>query len=288
MTATWHRAEGTGRGPLLDAAVARLAARRDTAPPLSSSLLERSEIWVRGDLVVWALPTPTAIMLVDIHVSDAEIAQVPRYLGELASDAGWHGEWRIAVVGEDPAMTALVDGVTALRVATKMSIDVAEVPDPVGIALRRMSDDEFAAYRATADEDYAQERFASGTEPTIEEARRVAAAQMLELLPDGSHTAGHGIWTVRDDRGVRVGMLWVSLSEPAGFIYDISMDESKRGRGLGTQTLRAAAAETRRAGLASLRLNVFGSNEGARRLYAREGYREREVEWKATIAAQAR
>jgi ribosomal protein S18 acetylase RimI-like enzyme len=164
-----------------------------------------------------------------------------------------------------------------------MRIAVAEVPQPSGIRLVPMDDGDFSAYRAVADEDYAQERFASGAEPTIEESRRVAAVQMAELLPFGPRTPGHRLWIVRDAEDVPAGMLWVQLGDGAAFIYDISMDEDRRGQGLGTQALRAAALETARAGLQTLALNVFGSNEGARRLYTREGYRETEVLWSVPI-----
>lgn len=112
-----------------------------------------------------------------------------------------------------------------------------------------------------------------------------AEASMARLLPDGLATPGQRLWTVCDDGGQAVGRLWVHLQEHRGFIYDIEMRESVRGQGLGTQTLRAAAAHTSEVGLRLLALNVFGSNEPARRLYAREGYTETEVIWSARTDA---
>ena len=103
------------------------------------------------------------------------------------------------------------------------------------------------------------------------------------LLPEGLQAPGNRFWTVRDDDDRRAGILWLHLRENLGFIYDFAIDEDRRGRGLGTQTLRAAAEETARAGLDVLALNVFGSNPGARRLYEREGYRITESLWSVPI-----
>jgi GNAT superfamily N-acetyltransferase len=272
------------RQGLLAAAVGRVfsaraaAERREIAVPE----MDRGEIWQADDgaVTVWAMPRAGAVVLADI---DGTAVSWPRLDG-LAAEAGWTGSWEFGSFAGEPRMSALAEEADARRVATKMRIDVADVPAPAGIRLVPMTDADFEAYRAVADEDYAQERFASGSEPTIEESRRVAAEQMVEYLPDGPGTPGQRLWTVHDEAGERAGILWVGFDDHAGFIYDISLDEDRRGQGLGTQTLRAAAAETAGAGLAVLALNVFGSNEGARRLYSREGYRETEILWSVPIA----
>ncbi|MFE6733608.1 GNAT family N-acetyltransferase [Microbacterium sp. NPDC057650] len=281
---TWVKiTDPTRRQVLLDAAVGRVFSARAAAERGDIAVPETDggEIWQTDDgaVTVWAMPRAGAVVLADI---DGVTVSWP-HLDDLAAQAGWTGGWEFGSFAGEPRMAALASEADARRVATKMRVEVAGVPAPIGIRLVPMTDADFAAYRAVADEDYAQERFASGSEATIEESRRVAAEQMVEYLPDGPRTAGQRLWTVRDEAGDRAGILWVGFDDHAGFIYDISLDEDRRGQGLGTQALRAAARETADAGLAVLALNVFGSNEGARRLYTREGYRETEVLWSVPI-----
>jgi GNAT superfamily N-acetyltransferase len=283
---TWIQAADTvRRRELLADAVARAYTAKALAEGTETLVPEKDdgEIWsTAGDTaIVWALPEKGRVVLADVHAPGLSAAVLWPLLDALATDAGWSGTWQFsACAGQEQA---LAEHVHARRVATKMRIAVAEVPQPSGIRLVPMDGGDFSAYRAVADEDYAQERFASGAEPTIEESRRVAAAQMAELLPFGPRTPGHRLWVVRDAEDAPAGMLGVHLGDSAAFICDISMDADRRGQGLGTQTLRAAAAETARTGLQTLALNVFGSNDGARRLYTREGYRETEVLWSVPI-----
>ncbi|MFE6994754.1 GNAT family N-acetyltransferase [Microbacterium sp. NPDC057659] len=282
---TWVQVTApTRRSALIASAVGRVFAARAAAERREIDVpeMDSGEIWQTDDgaVTVWAMPRAGSVVLADV---DGTAVSWPQ-LDALAAVAGWSGSWEFSSFEGEPRMAALATEAAARRVATKMRVDVAGVPAPAGIRLVPMTDADFETYRAVADEDYAQERFASGSESTIEASRRVAAEQMAEYLPDGPRTAGQRLWTVRDEAGEGAGILWVGFDDHAGFIYDISLDEDRRGQGMGTQTLRAAAAETASAGLAVLALNVFGSNEGARRLYAREGYRETEILWSAPIA----
>lgn len=287
---TWSSVTEPRRRELLRAAaervtVARAAAeRREIAVPET----DRGEIWATDDGVttVWVMPDEHTVVLADLLTNETDPMALWRQLEELAGTAGWTGVWNFSAHAGQQTMTALAAAAQATRVATKMRIAAVGVAEPEGIHLHPMDDADYTSYRADADEEYAQERFASGAEPTIDESRRVAAEQMLDLLPEGPRTRGHGMWVVRDHDGQRAGILWVHFGEAEAFIYDIAMDEGRRGHGLGTQTLRAAAVETVRAGADVLALNVFGSNEGARRLYAREGYRETESLWSVPIVAR--
>lgn len=280
-----HITEPVQRRALLTAAAGRVftaraaAERREIAVPD----IDRGEIWqtVDGAVTVWVMPDAGEVILADVDGATTDWS----LFDDLAAGAGWSGVWHFSAFAGQSHMAALAESANARRVATKMRVSVAEVPAPDGIDLVPMDDADFASYRAVADEDYAQERFASGAEPTIEDSRRVAAEQMADVLPEGPRTAGHRLWTVLDGAGERVGILWVHLGEDVAFIYDISLHESRRGQGLGTQALRAAAEEAASAGLDVLALNVFGSNDGARRLYAREGYRETEVLWSVPIGS---
>lgn len=282
--------EPARRRELLGAALGRAhaakaaAERRELAVPET----DQGEIWTTedGTTIVWAIPDEHRVVLADLLTDETAPATVWHQLEVLAGAAGWSGIWSFSAHAGQELMAALAAEAHATRVATKMRIAVAGVPAPEGIRLHPMDDADYSAFRAVADEEYAQERFDSGSEQTIEAARRVAEEQMLELLPEGPRTPGHRLWVVRDRDDRRAGMLWVHFGEDVAFIYDIAMDEDRRGQGLGTQTLRAAAEETARAGADVLALNVFGSNENARRLYTREGYRETEALWSVPIEAR--
>ncbi|QMU98498.1 GNAT family N-acetyltransferase [Microbacterium esteraromaticum] len=287
----WTRAVDADAGrAMIAAAASRVRARRLAVQHWAEPEPERGEIWhlVDDPVTVWAMPDATGALLLDIDVpvrDGVDAARLRRWLAELAAVAGWTGSWRVGVLDHDPLMASLTADPDARHVATKMQLDVRTVAEPSGVHLRAMDDVDYAAYRERADEEYAQERVAAGADPSIEAARATAAAQMAEMLPDGPRTRGQRMWTVRDGAGERVGILWVALRDGFGFINDISLDESRRGQGIGTQVLRAAAAEMRAVGLGVLALNVFGSNDAARRLYAREGFRETETLWSVPIPA---
>jgi ribosomal protein S18 acetylase RimI-like enzyme len=65
------------------------------------------------------------------------------------------------------------------------------------------------------------------------------------------------------------------LEPEALFIHLLAALPAARGRGLGTRLLRLAEDIARAGGLPRVSLIVADDNEGARRLYARAGYRQR-------------
>lgn len=142
------------------------------------------------------------------------------------------------------------------------------------VALRPMTEPEFEAYSSTMWEDYAQHRARNAGTP-IEDERAIAAEQRAQLQKDGMQTEGHYYWTVVDDDGAPVGILWVFV-DPTGsraMIYDIAMHEDQRGKGYGKATLELLDAEMRARSIKRIELSVFGDNAVAERLYRRHGYR---------------
>lgn len=95
------------------------------------------------------------------------------------------------------------------------------------------------------------------------------------LFVDGLPVAGQHVLDVLD-AGEVVGTMW--LSEPASsdpgtwFIYDVVIDEQRRGHGYGRQAMEAAERFVREAGATRMALNVFGPNVVARNLYESLGY----------------
>ncbi len=145
------------------------------------------------------------------------------------------------------------------------------------VNLHPMTETAYQTYLADAVKDYAGDHVRDGRwAPT--ESLEESAKEFARLLPDGTKTPGHHLFTVVDrDTNLPVGILWYAVQQgPQGktaFVYDIRMNEGARGRGYGTQTLAALEHHARLYGANSIALHVFGHNEGAFRLYQRVGYR---------------
>lgn len=144
------------------------------------------------------------------------------------------------------------------------------------IELKTMSEDAYQDYYQSSVEDYAQQMAAAGN-VSQQEARAASQNQFSQLLPQGLNSDGQHLMSIWDlERQRVVGMVWVGErmrgETRQAVIYDIRVDENQRGRGYGTQTLRAVEKLVRGLGLTEIWLHVFGQNVGARRLYERLGY----------------
>jgi GNAT superfamily N-acetyltransferase len=146
-----------------------------------------------------------------------------------------------------------------------------------GVRLRAMRDDEFVAYLGPSLEEYA--RFVARNHAIpIATARARAASSTEQMLTAGLHTDGHRFFVAEDETGAHVGDLWLGLRRLDGaemvWVYDVRVDEERRGRGYGRLIMGSAEDLAREMGGERLGLNVFGDNERARRLYESLGYAE--------------
>jgi ribosomal protein S18 acetylase RimI-like enzyme len=144
-----------------------------------------------------------------------------------------------------------------------------------------MTDAEWSAWSDDLTAGYAEEHTKTG-HWSAEEALETARAEIGALLPDGLRTRDHHLYTVRDAAdGESVGMLWINVRPKAGkpeaYIYDIQMNEDRRGLGYGRATMNACVARARELGADSVGLHVFGSNAVARKLYTSLGFIETDV-----------
>ena len=73
-------------------------------------------------------------------------------------------------------------------------------------------------------------------------------------------------------------LLAFALLGPAGILYDIVVDPSYRGRGIGRALLGAIIAELRARGAPRVLLSRAVRNEAAKRLFESTGFRETMVE----------
>lgn len=142
------------------------------------------------------------------------------------------------------------------------------------VTLRRLSPELLPAWLERSRAAYAQDLVASGQ--TAEAAYRHADESMARSFPSGTPSPGHAVFDVVDDAGATVGNLWIGpdTSDDAGawWVWDIVIDNDKRGRGLGRSAMLLGEEHARAQGAHSLGLSVFGFNTGARGLYESLGY----------------
>jgi ribosomal protein S18 acetylase RimI-like enzyme len=160
------------------------------------------------------------------------------------------------------------------------------------LALRAMTEEEFAAYRPRLAREYAESHVQAGTW-TPDEALARSQAELDELLPAGLAQPDTLLLTATDADGVAIGLTWIALVHPRGvadtaWIFDIEVFPEHRGRGVGRALLQAAEEEVARHGVANLGLNVFGSNDVARRLYESAGYAVTTVQMQKRISPSTR
>ncbi|WP_375491334.1 GNAT family N-acetyltransferase [uncultured Jatrophihabitans sp.] len=153
-------------------------------------------------------------------------------------------------------------------------VQLYESAPPV-VRLREMTDAEYDAWESEAIGYYTQD-IVDATAESPQTAAVRAEQQLRELLPDGRQTPGMHLYRVLDADETPVGILWLGPHRRrpgVAFVYDITLDEEHRGRGLGRAAMLAAEQAVRDSGTHTIGLNVFGFNDRARRLYDSLGYR---------------
>jgi ribosomal protein S18 acetylase RimI-like enzyme len=146
----------------------------------------------------------------------------------------------------------------------------------MSVTLRPMDAAEFAAWTEPSISNYADD-LARSHGAARDAALSVARAQFAHMLSDGLDTPHTWLFVIVDEAGVDAGTLWLGANpqfEDTGFVYDILIDEGRRGEGLGRAAMQLAEDVLDHAGYAKIQLSVFGFNDGARRLYESLGYDE--------------
>jgi ribosomal protein S18 acetylase RimI-like enzyme len=142
-----------------------------------------------------------------------------------------------------------------------------------------MRADEWDAWRARTVSEYADEKVRN-KRLTTERAAAQAEQETDALLTDGLGTPGHHLFVAEDLASAeRVGYLWFGprLGDPdpdVAWLYDIFVEETGRGRGIGRTMMDLLEIEARAAGCRRIELNVFGDNAPANGLYDSAGYVE--------------
>ena len=135
----------------------------------------------------------------------------------------------------------------------------------------KFNTDQFAAWRTHSIAAFARDKVEAGTW-TSEEADLRAIESFDQLLPVGMNTVGHAIRRVvtAEDHELR-GWFWVGPATDSapgtGWLFDIEIVPTHRGRGLGREVMALVETEARRLGYARIGLHVFAHNPVARQLY---------------------
>ena len=147
------------------------------------------------------------------------------------------------------------------------------------VELRPTTLEELAEFLTTAFDEYAEERIQAGQHP--DDARRMADRQRAEYFPGDQPGPGHLVYRILDG-GEPLGILWIGPLPPqrpeSYWVFNIEVDETHRGQGIGRAAMLLAEEEARTHGATVLGLNVFGHNAVARHLYESLGYETTSVQ----------
>ncbi len=155
------------------------------------------------------------------------------------------------------------------------------MPSQYDVRLIPMTDDEFRSYLAVGVAEYADEHIKAGSW-SREEGYEKARQEYDRLLPQGVATPNHYFYSLVDVASeAKVGMIWYHINDSSpdksAFIYDIRVYEEYRRRGYGSRALALMEEALRAAGVKSVALHVFAHNAGAREMYQKLGFEERDI-----------
>jgi ribosomal protein S18 acetylase RimI-like enzyme len=158
------------------------------------------------------------------------------------------------------------------------------------VILRRMNAEEFAACLRETVPAYAAGKVASGQWQGAD-ALALSTEEHEKLLPDGRSTSGNHFFTVLEEAGDPVGMIWFAektkFSQPIAYVFNIEIRPEHRRRGHAKHALQALEAEVASLGLHGIALHVFGHNHAARQLYAGLGFEPTNISLFKSVATDA-
>lgn len=152
------------------------------------------------------------------------------------------------------------------------------------VRLREMTQDEFDVFLVETHRDYLADLVRVGE---LDEAAATAKAahDMLDVTADGPTGRRNRVFVVEDELGRSLGALWLGTRDDwqGAWIYDIRIDPSLQGNGLGRATLAAAEEHARGLGAEELGLHVFAHNDIARGLYETSSYETVETDRQGSV-----
>lgn len=143
------------------------------------------------------------------------------------------------------------------------------------LIVRVATETEVEEFRAAQIVEYASQKVRAGQWPERESLAR-AERDVRGLLSPGFEARGHVVLAGLDETGERAGWVWLGPDpdgSEASYLFQITVEPARRGKGLGRGLLAATEEALVRGGARELRLNVFRFNAPALALYRAMGYR---------------
>lgn len=146
------------------------------------------------------------------------------------------------------------------------------------ITLRRMTEEEFCAFRESSIADYADD-LTRGQNVNREQALKAAEEAFDDGLPDGLETEDSFLMNIEDVNGKKVGWIWFEYDMDKDddtkqvFLSDLLIFESERRRGYASASIDEMNALAKKDGCSSSALFVWDHNPGGIALYEKSGYR---------------
>jgi ribosomal protein S18 acetylase RimI-like enzyme len=150
------------------------------------------------------------------------------------------------------------------------------------VKLAPLQQEDFERFLEREIQHYAADHVRNGNWPA-EGANERSRKEFERYLPDGIHSKDQYLYSIIDEDGNKIGVLWVQVKDRKGFIFNFVIDEEFRGKGFGKQALSALDEKLKSMEVESVALHVFGDNVSAQELYKRMGYQITGIHMKKTL-----
>jgi ribosomal protein S18 acetylase RimI-like enzyme len=194
-------------------------------------------------------------------------------------------DWRchsvdLSVPAGAQAALNLADSLGYRERSRTMLKELGEAPPlPPGSRARPMTEEDFPLWRERGKPSLVRMLTERGI--PADQIERMAEESTLALLPAGVATRG-AVLRVLVHEGADVGTVWIDVersprTDADSYVYEVEVDEDRRGLGHGRTLMLIAERESLAAGAHVLGLNVYAHNTPALRLYSSLGYRTAEL-----------
>jgi ribosomal protein S18 acetylase RimI-like enzyme len=150
------------------------------------------------------------------------------------------------------------------------------------VHLNPMQQADFEVYLERGIREYAEDHVRNGNwqaAGALEKSKR----EFEHYLPDGIRSKDQYLYTIVDEQGNKIGVLWVQVKDYKAFVFDFLIEENFRGQGFGKQALTALDETLRSMDVDSVGLHVFGDNIAAQELYKKAGFQITGIHMKKTL-----
>ena len=150
------------------------------------------------------------------------------------------------------------------------------------IKLEPLQQEDFERFLERGIREYAEDHVRNGNWPA-EGALERSRKEFEHYLPDGIHSQDQYLYSLIDENGNKIGVLWVQVKDRKAFIFDFLIDEAFRGKGYGKQALAALDEKLKSMDAEAVELHVFGDNIVAQELYKKAGFHITDMRMKKTL-----